>query len=493
MAFSDAHSPVYYTGKTKAAIPHFKRSVNYLKFKQEYEQSIQSIIDFYNQHAPNLGQDEITTDLPESLRKKSTVENMFMQFKMALFDVKNFDRLHHLYQAKRPIEEIAQSLQEEGSIPTVTKLDEIRELARKIMMCGSGVHSHIIGTKLSLTGSSGELSDNFSAYKNTIAHAVITESTSRHFINPFYEIHVFNEYWNHFSKILGIASIEDKSYANFFTNGADIQACQNALQQALTPFNITDKLATDHWNNLRSVIGDATEWGQINDILAGLKSSYKPINVYSLIEESVDSPDKYRLRQDKTWLQVEIARQLSLLPSQISWLNWTPIAVEGNRLLRIGDLFWQEIDGELSPPKIEDLVGYAGQVAYAQLIDGIARAKEQDAIWLSELDPQYLQVTNTKDIALFFSKLGDERFIRYAMNNLNWFKKLTVPAPLLIKTLSKISDGEVANIDTGFLYSMSLKEIKKFFEYWESNAIKPWRAPFGKRKILYVKMIFCTD
>ncbi|WP_339057085.1 hypothetical protein [Candidatus Regiella endosymbiont of Tuberolachnus salignus] len=455
---SDSHSPIYYTGKTKSDLHHFKHSANFPKFKQEYEQAIQSIIDFYKQHAPNQGQNKI---ISEWLGNKTTVEDRLKEFKTSLFSESSDDRLRSLYQAKKSIEAIAQSLQEERSISTATKMDEIRELAGKIMLCGSGVHSHIIGAKLSLTAPSGELSDNFSTYKDTIAHAVITEFISHHLLDTSGGVHIFNKFLNHFSQALNFTPIYDEYSDLAFISTVALEWCQNALQEALAPYSLTDKLATDHWNNLHNIIGDAAEWEQINNILAGVKSSYKPINVYALIEEAPDSPGKYRLRQDKTWLQVEIAKQLSLLPSQIAWIDWTPIAVEGRRLQRIGDLFWQEIDGELSPPTIEDLVKHLTQVAYEQLIDGIARAKEQDAPLLSEIDPQYLQVTNAKDLALFFSKLGAERSIEYVKVNLLWFNRLVFNP--LITTFLTLTPERLATIPTHLLNKANATQLSQFF------------------------------
>ncbi|WP_342221756.1 C80 family cysteine peptidase [Candidatus Fukatsuia endosymbiont of Tuberolachnus salignus] len=459
-ASSDINLRAYYGGKTSAEVAGFKLSANYLKFQQEYEHAIQIIIDFYKQHALNQGQNPIRF---EGGNGQTTVENMFSNFRMDLF-AENVDpaHLHSLYKAKEHIEKIAQSLLEMTPVPTVTKLDEIRELAIKVKLCGPGVYSYIMDTKLRLTGYAGELSDNFSACKYVIARAVITEFTSGRTIPSQGDIHTFNGYWNHFGPTFGSDPIEDPFSANITISRENRQLCQNALQQALTPYSITAKLATDHLNNLRSFIGDATEWGQIPDILSGLKSSYKAIYSGSLIEELPDSPGRYRLRQDHLWLQVEIAKQLSFLPPEITWLNWGPSEVEGKRLQRIGNLFWQEVEGEVSQPTLADLVKYVDEVTYQQLIYGIEQITETDPR-LGGIDPKYLQVSSMKDISLFFSKLGVRGSIDYTARHLDWFNGLSFN-PLIDTILTTDLAGiTLAEIPPALLVKMTPTELQQFF------------------------------
>lgn len=81
------------------------------------------------------------------------------------------------------------------------------------------------------------------------------------------------------------------------------------------------------------------------------------------MEEPVKGEEKYRLRSDPLWLQVEIAKQLSFLPSESIWPNNAGGLIEtitedaeGNKLQRLVDLFWWVTpEGNISQPDINCL------------------------------------------------------------------------------------------------------------------------------------------
>lgn len=476
-------APIYYNHHSAIEIHAFKQSADYPQFKKEYQQAIDNIIRFYNQYSPDKGLGIITSEIG----LKATVQEMLTQFKLGLFaDNVDVTYLHSLYYAKRHMEEIAQLLLAgEGiekppvaasSVALEKKLDEICELAKKIKWCGSGVQSYILNTKLSLSTPSGDLLSKMAIIRLKIAHSVVTEFTSGEAIPVYYRasVHTFNFYLDQFNEELNIPPSQDPHTKFMQMDRQNYQACQQALMAAVTPYHLTYQLATHYRAHLRNFLPQNSsdhlqEFGLIRDVVTDMRPGYGEINLSSLIEEAPEG--HYQLRKDITLLQVDMAKQLSRLARSLpksSWPDWSIETLEddgkGNKIQRIGDLFWQEQQGELNPLDMTHLKQYShyvDQMASGQLMGILRQASDQDAYWLSQLDPKYLHAAEPKDIALFFSTLGEEESIAYAKRHSGWFKTLAIN-PLMPVLLKRPGD-QLAEIPADLLQAASPSDIALFF------------------------------
>ncbi|WP_339056925.1 C80 family cysteine peptidase [Candidatus Regiella endosymbiont of Tuberolachnus salignus] len=472
--------PVYYMKENEREIDIFKTSPDFEVFKKQYEEAINKIIQFYNEHSPDKGREIL---IGEEGNSSDTVENMFTRFKQRLFTKNAVPAyLHSLYHAKRPMEEIAQSLVKTSGIALKVKLAEIQELAKKIKFCASSVHSYVLSTKLNLSHYSGDLAADLLAYTNRVTRDVIKAFTAHHSILRHSDIHTFNAYWNGFSKELRLAPITDPLAQSITLSPQKYHACHHALRQALTPYNITDQLAKNYLNNLCVILGkEPVAWGMIQNTIANSKAYYKDINVSALMEEPVEGEEKYRLRSDPLWLQVEIAKQLSFLPSESTWPNNAGGLIEtvtedaeGNKLQRLVDLFWRVTpEGNISQPDINCLGKIIDQVNPAQLMKIIAQTCDQDAPLLSQINPQRLPTANLQDIRTFFSKLGDEGSIDYITTHKAWFQNLEANLTLLIPIISRLDEAKLATISADLLGGMKAKDIDNVFKYWAASNIMP--------------------
>ncbi|AWK14269.1 hypothetical protein CCS41_06955 [Candidatus Fukatsuia symbiotica] len=104
---------------------------------------------------------------------------------------------------------------------------------------------------------------------------------------------------------------------------------------------------------------------------------------------------------------------------------------------------------------------YTDQIASGQIMRILGKTSEQDAQWLSQLNPRYLQAAEPKEIALFFSKLGDEESIAYARRHSGWFKTLATN-PLMPILLKRPGD-QLANIPADLLQEASPADLALFF------------------------------
>ncbi|GFN46932.1 hypothetical protein RINTU1_27520 [Candidatus Regiella insecticola] len=62
-ASSSLHQPVYYMKENEREVDTFKTSPDFDVFKKQYEEAINKIIQFYNEHSPDKGREILIEDL----------------------------------------------------------------------------------------------------------------------------------------------------------------------------------------------------------------------------------------------------------------------------------------------------------------------------------------------------------------------------------------------------------------------------------------------
>jgi len=277
------------------------------------------------------------------------------------------------YQAKGDMEKIAALLAEKKNQPENTLL-LLLELLEDTAYCAEGAKTQITLMANTLSQPTLDLFAQMQNAKEQVTQAVLSEyvrmnkgtmdllSAHRH---PGFEIHIVNAYMNQFNQALDIP-VRNDNYANQVRiNPASYEACRQVLMTALTPWQITTVLAEEGLNRLREQIGDQVINAEmLTKLTKNIQQIYGDIGLDAFL--SYDE-DRTSIQQDPTQLQLEIARKLNARQPPIGlmpvdpWLDWSiqtakEADANGNRVQRIGDLFWKEDKYKLiSQPDVSDL------------------------------------------------------------------------------------------------------------------------------------------
>ncbi|EGY28109.1 hypothetical protein Rin_00019620 [Candidatus Regiella insecticola 5.15] len=441
----------------------FKTSEDYAQFIAEYHQAVDKIVEFYT---ANVDDQENTTLVSEN----------FKAFKQKIENSDDQDS-HRYYQVKNVLEEIAHLLVQPNTPknPLNNKLAQIYELADRIIYCADGAITDILRASSNLFAPSPDLLSNMQKIKEKIAVNTLRDFMVQHAINN--NIHTFNAFWDHFHQELALPSSQDRFRNLDLATHQLVTHYRQKLTAALTPYRITYQLAQDHLDFFRrQLAADRVNYDQIEakaaqlsldieDQAEGFKPGYRNLDLDALF---IQNGDKYQLRQDPILLQIEMAKKFSKAKVQAAWLNWSIQHLnneQGNTFQRIGDLFWQETDGELMLPTIKNIGNFIHQISFGQLMSLIEQARDEaDQALLRKIDPQRLQGANRQQINLFFSKLGLNGVgaINYAVAHRYWFQSLDNNP--LISAIFQLDGSSLANIPAMLLHKMTASELSQFVE-----------------------------
>ncbi|MEA9445043.1 C80 family cysteine peptidase [Candidatus Fukatsuia symbiotica] len=473
---------VHYRGQEATAIAGFMASKDYPRFQQQYQQAIDSIVAFYNQHES----DE---------EKKRTVADNFNKLKIKISensDQHSDNTWHHYFQAKDCLERIVQyltteSLITEGGAPLNVKLEAIHDLAPHVIVCPEGTKTHILHATMQLESYYNSLPHKVEQIRQTLIHAAITEFISTNSgpntqLGERAWVQQHNAYVNRLAEQFGIPTIQDQHTDPINITREDLLACQQKINSVLTLHAITYQLAKNLLDNLEDMLLNKDIDRQTNrfidpDIipgtLAGLEKNYGELESASLFEETEDY--RYQLRSEPILLQIDIAKKLlaSLPPEKLQQMGWSIETLtddgKGVTIKRIDTLFWKEITAEEVTETLElslsDIKGLhralVDRIAPEQLIRILAGASEQDAEFLTRIDPRSLSSANSKEIESFFTKMGPEASVFYATKHSEWFKRLG-SNPLLKVFLAWPVD-QIMTTSTALFHGFNQEQISALF------------------------------
>lgn len=482
-SIDSTNPPIIYRGTNSEDAATFRASTDYPRFQQQYERAIDHIIQFVDQHDSDA-------------ERKTGIKNRFTELKAYIFSQDISDHSRHMYyQAKADMETISNLLVENKN-PSENTLLLLLDLSEDTAVSTTYSPHKICaeGAKTQITLAANTLSlptlDLFAQVQNvkkliiqTVLGKYVTINWREMNLPPQVtlegnHIHAVNAYMDKFSQELSIPLSGDPLAKQhpYIIAGSD-GVCRQALMTALTPWQVTTVLAEKGLKRLKEQIGVLPLDTATIEIEKNLARIYGDIRMDAFLSYDESS---ISVQQDPTQLQLEIARKLGarqrpIEPMQVdSWLDWSIQEVKeadanGNRVLRIGDLFWKEDKYKIiSQPDVSDLqTDYINQIAPEQLMRIIEQADGQHAAILGQINPQRLQPTSTEKIALFFSKLGVDEGINYATRHFDWFMKLD--SNPLLPLLLTLPDDKIDAINPDLLRKMPTPELSAFFKQRNNN------------------------
>ena len=452
-AAPQSHGLMTYSPVKHGSADQFLTHPDFVGFKQEYIQVIDSIAAFVHAHADRL-------DPPLSVEQRNQVKGDFDVLKRHLFEENFFnqprrdDHRPEVYgPGKDMFDTLAKLLQDER-IPLVRRINAAVALSPRVQMCAGGLLSDLQETVAELKAACQGIKGIAHQWKIKMLDALILDHVkANHNYARSNEIHYVNAYYNALAEEYGLPQRKDlhadELRRNHGISQEQLDHCKKLVSEKLKlkPTQLAMEIADQY----RARIEDSLHKEQIaadrisdpdqkklNTALSALQTEYGEVSQHHfLVPINEDWTEMaYTGAKKPTVLARHFLKELKA-QKIVDYKKKGALVLgrdgEGGRLKKLGDLFWiKDVDKQVQELTAQSLF----KLSPKELLEHIEKAEPDDAQERMDLlysvlqrGTELLEASWPEEEALLGAWLCD--FAAEMKEHQSWGPELSKPAVLL--------------------------------------------------------------
>jgi len=467
-AASPSPALMTYSPAQHGSVNQFLAHPDFVAFKQQYIQAIDSITAFVQAHADQL-------DPPLSAQQRNQVKEDFDVLKQHLFEGNFFnqstrnDHRPEVYGPGKDMLDTLVKLLQDERIPLLKRMNAAVALSPRARMCSGGLLSDLQETVTELKTACQGIKGTAYQWKIKMLEALILEHVAaHHHYTRGDEIHYVNAYYNALAEEYGLQQRKDPYADNLQRNQGisqeQLALCKNQVSKKLKPTQLAMEVADQYRTRIEDALHQEqiaadsisdSDFRKLNTTLSTLQPEYGEV-----------SPHHFLAPVDENWTQMAytgakkptaLARHfLKELKAQkiVDYEKKGALVLghdgKGDRLKKLDDLFWiKDIDGQIQELTAQFLFKLPPQ----KLLQHIEKAEPEDARDRMDLlhavlqrGSELLEAAGPAEETLLGTWLCD--FAAEMKERQSWGPELSQPAVLLAARFNQ-AEALKALLDSG--------------------------------------------